>query len=344
MIATEGLVEVDKKLYFKSRYIAGTFCYDLTDNVTRLISETGKDKPLFKLLDYYLAVEYKEYVVFPPFLGDKFTIYNTKNGEFIYLFKRQNCLYRSYAVVNQRLYLFTLDSSETTILEEENGKFYFTYLCDSVRDVKSIKINGCDCVGNYIVLASQSPNELVVYDTLQKRFDIVSINMGGMVAWTIHCIENSIWITGNQPVIYVIHEDLHTIIKTIELSEKYIGGNKLSWDMCFSMGEIVGKYIFYAPMNYRAVTRVNASTNEIETIMPIDDDKYSWGINYVSDNCMHLNLVKDEKEHWSYFINYDGEIIEEDVFKLSNWSGYWRENPFLQESKFISLKCLLTNE
>ncbi len=343
MIATELLVEAGKKLYFKSRYIPGTFCYDLTNNNTRFIVENENEKPDFMPLDYYWAVKYKDYIVFPPFLGAKFTIYNINENKFIYLDKRKNCIYRSHIVINKKYYLFTLNSNETTILEENNGKFSLSYPSDLTSDTR-VKINNygeCCCNGDDILLASANPNELITYSIKQNRFDTVNIDMDGMIAYTIHSNGEYIWVTGDRPVIYIIDKKLQTVLKRINMPLEYHLEKINTPKMCFSMGAIVDNFIFYAPMSYKAVVRVDTQTNEIEMIMPFADDMYSLGISYVTENCLHINMIKDEKKHWSYFIDYAGNIREKNVFKISNWKTYYSSLQLLYESDFSPLGWML---
>ena len=220
----------------------------------------------------------------------------------------------------------------------------FFLLVDFECDVDDIQIStGYECcsIGDVIVHVTSNSNKLIKYSTSQNRYEDVEIDIDGMVAHTVHFDGERIWITGDKPIIYIMDKNLEHVIKRIELPEKYYKKNELVWKYCFSMGEIVGEYIFYAPLYYKAVVRVDLKTCKIEIILPVAEQLYSWGMNYVADNCMHLNLMKDENEHWSYFINYEGKILEKDVFKLSNWDSYCRANPILQESNFISLKLML---
>ena len=105
MIATEQLVEVDKKLYFKSRYIPGTFVYDLVDDTTRFIDE--KENFDFKSLGYLYAIKYKDYIIFPPLMDEKFIIYSVKEEKFTYIDKPSKCIYTSYKVIGEMCYFFS---------------------------------------------------------------------------------------------------------------------------------------------------------------------------------------------------------------------------------------------
>lgn len=284
-------IEKDKYIYFKMyQGLKGTYRYDLDKDKVEVLTE-NQDMEEGKC-DYFGVSSLDCYVVFIPYQGNNFVIYNVDDGTFTYLPKNKKARYRSGASYNRCLWFFSDKSiRETAVLNIDNMRFEYPFSnciddceCNSYSDVCLYK--------NHIYICSREKDTLIKVDVINNSWEKIIIDSQCITYSTIIHYQNKFYLSGDNNYITVWGDD--GVIERYSFPDDCTYNNNKAgwWNARFSDCIVLNDYILFAPLYCRSIVSLNLKTKEIKTIYSCDEGVLSWGINQFKNEAMLMLITE----------------------------------------------------
>lgn len=331
-ISAEYYVKSENGIYFKSRYYSGTFFYDNKSRKTKLIECKNSGK-----LDYMFSIDYKNYVIFPPFFSKDFLIVNKVDNSVSYVPNIISDIYTGYTIWKQKIYLFTM-RTRTIVSLSFDSEFKFEKLTldgDKNAEITS-RFNQIE-FGNNVIHTIKKEDVLGIYDKENMSYEYINVGLDGMIPYTINYANGKYLITGDKPWIMISDCGLEGRYRKFYLEDFYKREKTIGWNYYFSRGVVLENRVLLAPVNYKAVISVDMSDETIQYSNCLDVDEYSWGIYNWDYDRAYLSCVKQEKNTRNLILDEMGNVIEENVFQLSG-KEFISANNLTDERKGFTLK------
>jgi len=313
-ISVSGFSKIQDSFIFKSRYSPGTYCYHCIDKTIALLEE--KEENMDKQKYAYLhSIAYQNFIIFPPYFANQFTIYDNKEKKFFYLNKKIKNAYYSGLIYKDRCIFLTNNFAELTELSIKNNEIFLSYPLLNKAEISVYSFRDICQIEEKVYVPCREKDTILEYNLDNHQMRIIKVETGGMNIKTIYFDGIYFFLSGNLPFVYRISRDLKSKIDKISLPEDYIKTKEFGWDIIFSQGLMYNEYIFYAPVYYRAVIRIHRTTLEVKVIYPVKDESYSWGIKKFGEGKIYIDFVEDESFKENVVIDPEGNVLEKNIFQ-----------------------------
>lgn len=306
-------VQKDNRIYFKNfQGYVGTYYYDLNEDRIDILPE-NRDRNE-GMSDYFAVCQIEQNVVFIPYYGRDFVIYNIKDNSFKYLQKKENVTYRSCVQCNGKLWVFPEESiRDVAILIVDEMSLYYPFKED--KDDCCFNLHSdVSWDGEAIYCCTKEEGTVVKIDTNNYGWEKKKVGSTDTLYATIIKVPNGFYLSGEEDNITYWAEDGK--VEKYRLPEVALQDEeKFVWHARFSDCIMLNDFIIFAPLYCRSVISFNVNTKEMKAIYNCDKGIHSWGLSYFRDK-VHVTLRDVETTIKSHLLLDENGAIETNLFNL----------------------------
>lgn len=226
------------------------------------------------------------------YLGNEYCIYDIKNNNILY----QNLIVNSQSriiggcstCVQYGKYIYILCGGKhipmikinTETLEVTNTSDWIYKAIEEYNIDIMETVYSNPCIANNILWITLNVDDIVLKYFLDTgEYEFIELEKWGIRYYTINCVDNCLWLTGDKK--FIVKWDIKTnIIQKLEIlpsDMKYRKeiGNTVSKGL-FYAGYVKGKYIYYAPIEGDMFIRLNSETQDIKVIKKIEETEFCF--------------------------------------------------------------------
>ena len=332
-----AISNINGTLYFKSYNSPGTFMLEKGSSSLRVIQEMNKPYVWHEFM-YSDCVKYKNMLVFVPYVNGEFiSILDTQSLEFTYVKNIGGYRYKKAIVYENDTYIFgePLDGSKRMKLDMHSLELKEAIWKGENVEPAIIFDNGCR-INNKMYWPNFGYGTICIFDFENKTTEKVKIKNVDLPILTVTFDGEYFWLSGIGDEVLIWDEKKNEIIEVIQL--KKVDRN-CPWNMRFSSSRILGEYVYFSPVYYNKMLRINRYSKKIEELFEVRKDEVCWNICETGYDSIYVDVTNyKENNSRNYIISADG-MIKENNTEFSIQNCYFRENTF--ESPDNSLEIFI---
>ena len=328
---------INGNLYFKSYNMPGTFMIEKGSCSLRVIQEMNKPYVWHEFM-YSDCVRYNNILVFVPYINAEFiSILDTQSLEFTYVKNIGGYRYKKAIVYENDTYIFgePLDGSKRMKLDMHSLELKEAIWKGENVEPAIIFDNGCR-INNKMYWPNFGYGTICVFDFVNKTTEKVKIKNVDFPILTIIFDGEYFWLSGIEDEIIIWDEKENEIVEVIQL-EKMV--REFPWDMRFSSSRILGDNVYFSPVYYKKMIRINRKSKQIEELFEIENDEVCWNICEIGHNRIFVDVTNYKNNKSRNYIISDNGTIKDNNTEFSIQDCYFQENMF--ESPDNSLEMLI---
>ncbi|MCR5678129.1 MAG: hypothetical protein K6G13_08880 [Agathobacter sp.] len=328
------IVSMDKignHVFFKSVNVPGTFCLENGTNLVLL--DENEDKGSWCPYQYSDCVHIDHTLLFVPCDRAPFiTLYHVDTKTFEYIKNEGQKKYKIGIPCGDKIYLFGehLDGDNVAVVDPVNHEIKELHW-SSENEQPAITYHNYSRMGNKLLFPNFGYGKLCEYDLDNQTSRIIEISEE-IAPSSVLVDEDIIWITGNKDEIHVYGKEDFSLHKIIKLPERT---RDCQWKMRFSASAIMGDDIFFSPVYYGSIIKINRLNMAVETVYELEEDEICWSINTLDENHLYFDVYNFvTAEVGNIVVSSTGEITKND-HRFIGSNLYFRNE--LYESSINSL-------
>lgn len=332
-----SISNINETLYFKSYNSPGTFRLEKGSGSLRVIQEMNKPYVWHQFM-YSDCAKYGNMLVFVPYVNAEFiSILDTQNLKFYYVKNIGGHRYKKAIVYEDGIYMFgePMDGGKRIMLDMNSMNIKnITWKGEHVEPAITFD-NGCR-INNKMYWPNFGHGTICIFDFENKTTDKVKIKNIDLPILTVTFDGKYFWLSGIGDEILIWDEKENEIVDVIQLEKT---DRECLWDMRFSSSRVLGENIYFSPVYYKKMIRINRKSKKIEELFEVGNDEVCWNICDLGYDKIYVDVTnyKDDKSR-NYIISVDGTIKDNNTeFSIQNC--YFQEN--ILESQDNNLKKLI---
>lgn len=332
-----AISNVDGTLYFKGYNSPGTFMLKKGSESLCVIQEMNKPYIWHQYM-YSDCARYKNMLVFVPYVDAEFiTILDTQSFKFSYVKNTGGYRYKKAIVYKDQIYMFGehLDGGRRMLLDMESMNVTnITWKGKKVEPAITFD-NGCK-INHKVYWPNFGNGTICVFDFENRSTDKIKIKNTDVPILTVTFDGEYFWLSGIGDEVLIWDEKENEIVEVIQLEKM---AREYPWDMRFSSSRILGENVYFSPVYYKKMIRINRKSKQIEELFEVENDEVCWNMCEIGHNRIFVDVTnyKNNKSR-NYIISDDGTIKDNNT-EFSIQGCYFQENMF--ESPDNSLEMLI---
>lgn len=315
---------INGNLYFKSYNMPGTFMIEKGSCSLRVIQEMNKPYVWHEFM-YSDCVRYNNILVFVPYINAEFiSILDTQSLEFTYVKNIGGYRYKKAIVYENDTYIFgePLDGSKRMKLDMHSLELKEAIWKGENVEPAIIFDNGCR-INNKMYWPNFGYGTICIFDFENKTTEKVKIKNVDLPILTVTFDGEYFWLSGIGDEVLIWDEKQNEIVNRVTLKKT---DRRCQWDMRFSSSKVLGEYVYFAPIYYKKMIRINRKSKKTEELFEIGNDEVCWSICETGYDSFFVDITNyKENTSRNYLIAADG-IIKDNNIEFAIQNCYFQEN------------------
>ena len=321
-----AISNVDGTLYFKGYNSPGTFMLKKGSESLCVIQEMNKPYIWHQYM-YSDCARYKNMLVFVPYVDAEFiTILDTQSFKFSYVKNTGGYRYKKAIAYNDQIYMFGehLDGGRRMLLDMESMNV--TSITWKGKKVEpAITFDNGRKINHKVYWPNFGNGTICVFDFENRTTDKIKIKNTDVPILTVTFDGEYFWLSGIGDEVLIWDEMENKIIDVIQLKKI---DRECPWDMRFSASRIMGEYVYFSPVYYNNIIRINRKSKKPEYLFEVGDDEVCWNMCEIEKDRIYIDITNYKKDNSrNCIISADGTIREK-CTEFSIQNCYFQENLF----------------
>lgn len=334
-----SFVDYNERIYFKAYSTnPGTYILDKLKNTIAILEENEPE--YYQSGAYFRCYRDNDYIVYLPYVSNYFSILNINNNDFYYINRKKTVFYRSGAVYKGICFAFPEDGNLSDIAAVDVLKKEVYYPFGPIEGTRVVSFGECCFHDRFVYTCLNKRDTIARLDLENYSVEEIKLNNWNLQFKTIIYFDGCLYLSGEFDALVRIDEELNC--EKIILFDEYLDKtHSIKQTPRFSDCRLIGDYIYFSPLKYRCVIRLNTYLKEVEYLFPIDSDCISWGISQYNE-CAYIVLIQGVETLGHLLIHPDGTVEEKNLFRLGNCNNlFYTLNAIFKENSEVTLNGFL---
>ena len=282
-------VNVDGNMYFKTYNHPGTYVFN---NQKRRMSYIPEENAPFDWHGYIYSdcVLYEKKILFNPNKDcDYFEIYDIETHSFTYLKNTNRYSSTKSVLYEKNIYLFEQPTNGGRAVKFNMEDMRYDEVSWKGDDVEPIFLfNNCCKIDASIWGPNYGRGNLCVFNFDEQTSKKIFIEYESFPIASVAFDGELFWLSGNCDEILLWESKGNRIVEQILLHNSDV---ECPWEMRFSSSLVHGDYIYFAPVKYKKIIRINIKNKEVEELFTIKNNEVCWNVCELDNGRLLFGLI-----------------------------------------------------
>lgn len=291
-----SMANIGDKHIFKPLLSDGTYIMDEGNHRLRAVPELNKPYSWHPYI-YSDCVAFEDKVLFVPYQDAEYiSVLDTSKQKFQYIENPGKCRYKKGIPYKNQIYIFgeRLDGGNTLVVDmEKMTAEKVTWNGDETKP--EIIINNISLMDDKVYCPNYGVGSIAVYHLPEKRAELVDLKRDDFLILTIAGHENLFWLSGigDGPceTILIWNSEENSVVEEINLQSV---DKQCPWNIRFSSSIIMDEYVYFAPIRYDRMIRINRRNGSVESLFEIKDSEVCWSMCRLDEKRVYVSITDYE--------------------------------------------------
>lgn len=287
-----SMANVGNKHIFKPLFPDGTYIMDEENHKIRAVPELNKPYSWHPHI-YSDCVAFEDKVLFVPDQDAEYiSVLDTSKQKFQYIENSGRCRYKKGIPYKNQIYIFgdRLDGGNTLAVDMENmAAEKIIWKGDETKP--AILFNNICLMDDKVYCPNHGSASIAVYHLPEKKAELVDLKRDDFLILTIAGHENIFWLSGigDRPyeTILIWNSEENAVVEEIKLQSV---DKRCPSKIRFSSSIIMDEYVYFAPLCYDRMIRINRENGFVESLFEIKDSEVCWSMCRLDEKRIYVSI------------------------------------------------------